>query len=114
MITTAGKNYLPDLLVGASSGTLLYIGVGFGTTPENVTDTILEAEAYRGVASYTILDNTITFSLIVPPGSATGDVTEAGVFTQASGGVLYDRKTFPVQSKANGDTLIITWNEILG
>jgi hypothetical protein len=114
MITTAGKNFVAELLTGDIPGNLVYIAVGFGTTPVTLSDTALENEQYRATASFSIASNVITYSLSVPPGSATGSITEVGIFNSSSGGTMYERIVQSPQTKAVNDTAIFTWVQTIG
>jgi hypothetical protein len=44
-----------------------------------------------------------------PAGTATGAITEAGIFNAATGGTMLCRTTFPVINKGSADSLAVTW-----
>ena len=57
--------------------------------------------------------NEVTATATFPAGTGTGSITEAGIFNPAtaggSGGTMMCRTTFPVVSKAAGDSIAVTW-----
>jgi len=96
-----------------------YLAIGSGTTPEAVSDTALEAEIIRKLATITQTTTNIsgdTALLEATFSSADGlsgsmTISEAGVFNAPSGGDLLARKAFagvPVSWDA-GDTLTIRY-----
>jgi len=97
----------------ARPGVFDYIGVGSGTTAPDVTDTDLEnpIAGGRSQGAYTNLAAAGQWEVkvVFPPGTATGAITESGVFNAAAAGTLLCRQTFAVVNKEAGDTLEITW-----
>jgi hypothetical protein len=96
-----------------------YLGIGSGTTAEAVTDTALEYEVKRKVATVTQETTTVTgdtAKLEATFSSADGltgsmNISEAGIFNLDTGGDLLARKVFsavPVNWDA-GDTLTIRY-----
>lgn len=113
LITYAGYKFLAECF-GSSvrPDALKYIAVGKGTTSPKLTDTALENELFRKSCDYSYVDNNLFLSLGVTlaQGEATGAITEAGLFNASSGGVMFDRVTFPVINKDDLDTYRISFN----
>ncbi len=110
-IVTAGKNDIAALMTGAGD-VMTHMGVGTGTTAVTASDTSLETQIDRnalvtsgGVASA----NTIEFESVWNAGDGTGNLTEAGLFSAASGGTMMARTTFAAVGKSASDILTITW-----
>ena len=113
LITYSGYKFLADCLGNSTRpNELKYIAVGAGSTAPKLTDTALENETFRKSCDYSYVDNDLFLSLGVTlaPGEATGAITEAGILNYSSGGVLFDRITFPVINKDDLDTYRISFN----
>lgn len=87
-----------------------YIGLGEGVTAAQSTDTTLESPLATRVAgaitsSTNVLQNIASFG----PGINTGAITEAGLFSDASGGTMLARQVFGTITKSAGDSLQVTW-----
>lgn len=112
LITNAGYNFLADCF-GATSrpSPMNYIAVGTGTTAPALTQTALVKQLSRKSATYNHTANTtsLTLSTTFYAGEATGALTEAGIFNASSGGIMFDRITFPVINKQDLDIVIITF-----
>jgi len=119
MVTNAGKAGVASRINGAGSvPAFTYIAIGTGTTAAALTDTTLEAEitdagGERASATCTrvttdVTDDTaqdvVTFNF-----TGTKAVTEAGVLSAASSGVLLCRQVFTAVNVASGDSLQITF-----
>ena len=120
VITNVGLACLIRLaFAGLTEDKFGYIAIGTGTTAEAVTDTALEAEIARKVASVTQTTTSVdgdTALLEATFSSADGlsgshNVSETGVFNASTGGDMLARKTFspvPINWDA-GDTLTIRY-----
>jgi len=112
LVVTSGKNYLASWLAASSqSGYFMqYIGLGEGLTAAQVTDTNLETPLVTRVSG-TVTSSTSTWQNIATfgPGVDVGALTEAGLFSDASGGTMLARQVFPVVNKASGDSIVFTW-----
>jgi len=118
VITDAGKTWLLKLGFTDETARFRYIAIGTGTTPESSSDTALENEIVRvnaGVEFVTIDTNNDAVRLhgVFDSSVVSGlqSITEAGVFNDASGGVLLARRVFPVINVDfdAGDVLEIFW-----
>lgn len=112
LVVTAGKNYLAAWLAAASQSDyfMKYVALGEGTTAAQATDTTLETELSTRVigtisSSTNVWQNQASFG----PGVNTGDVTEAGLFSDPTTGTMLARQVFGVITKSAGDTLQVTW-----
>lgn len=98
MITTAGLHALVGLIGDTDTPVdFTYIAYGSGTTAAAASDTTLETETDRYVATPKIKSilhahDTISFShdFVIP--TTAGTVTEIGVFTASSGGTMLLRE----------------------
>jgi len=111
MIVNVGKKMQAYLLTGNTTtmGYPQYMAIGTGTTAEALTDTSLQSEVYRvaflsGYPSIDTVNHKVTYRAQFNI-TASYNITEIGLFTAATGGNLFSRKTFAAIPVANGDTL---------
>lgn len=113
VITTNGKEllaaYLASAAASATANTFKYVAVGTGTASETAADTALATELSRttGTASYVsgaIYQVTATFAA----GTATGAITEYGLFNSSSAGTMFSRDVETVINKGASDTLTVS------
>jgi len=116
LIVQAGKNFLTNAVLSNSTSPFVAIAVGSGTTAASSGDTALESEFYRSVyTTSNTLNSVITLTLLLVPGVATGSISEAGIFNNAtSGGTMLSHIVFSTISKQSIDTLILTWTITVG
>jgi len=104
-IVNNGKQRIAELLNGVSAVNFNTIGIGIGVTGALVTDTDLETEDQREVATLAYeADYKATYEKIFSfASSGTTAITEAGIFDSdvASGSTMLNRATF---SAKNCDT----------
>jgi hypothetical protein len=113
LVVTTGLQHIAARL--ADSGTpdqMSHMSVGSGSTAPDLTDTTLGTELGRvglttagGVPSGT----TVTYTAAFPAGTATGALTEAGIFNASSSGTMLCRTTFLAINKGADDTLAVSW-----
>ena len=89
------------------------MGVGTGTTAAVIANTALETQHGDGRQTLTtsggsVSGAVITFHRTFAAGNQTGAITEAGVFTAASGGTMLCRTVFGVVNKGALDTMTIS------
>jgi hypothetical protein len=110
-VTAVGKDVISARLVGNTLAIMSHMAAGNSNTAATVTQTALGNElgrvAFDSVARVT---NTISYIATFPAGTATGNVSEAGIFNSTSGGNMLCRTSFTPLTKASGDTIVITWN----
>ncbi len=113
VVTTLGKDFIVSFLVSAAAAastfTCKYVAVGTGTTPETAADTILVSEVVRTTATVThngqgIYQVVATFLT----NSATGAITEYGIFSSSTGGTMLARDTESVVNIGSSDTFVVT------
>lgn len=116
LITNAGYGFLAKCLGDSTRpAKLSHIAVGTGTNVPSLTDTALQSELFRKSCDYSYVDNDKFLSLGVTlgAGEATGAITEAGILNASTGGVLFDRVTFPVINKDILDVYRISFTIVM-
>lgn len=90
-----------------------HMALGSSTQSPAASDTALISQLGSRVslttAGGTVSGAAITYTASFPAGTATGAVTEAGIFNASTSGTMLCRTTFPVVNKGSGDSLIVTW-----
>lgn len=119
LVTSAGKAGVASRINGAGSvNPFVYIEVGTGTTAANAADTTLETiisdsglARASATASRVTTDVTNDTAQLVYTFSVSGTkaVTESGVLSESSSGVLLARQVFSAINVVSGDSLQITW-----
>lgn len=113
MVLNGGIDFLCNAFGAGSSrpNVMDHIAVGTGTTSVAAGDTRLATELLRKAASYSHSAGTtkLTMTTTFNAGEATGTITEAGICNASSGGIFFDRVTFPVINKGAGDVLTVTF-----
>lgn len=113
VVTTVGKDFVASFLVSAAAAastfTCKYVAVGTGTTPETAGDTVLGSEVVRTTATVTH-NGAGVYQLIASFGtnSATGAITEYGIFSSSANGTMLARDTESVVNVGAGDTFVVT------
>jgi len=116
LVTLAGRDLARDLLVGDSAATVTHFAVGTGSTAVAAGDTSLGSEVYREAITQTSTSSgAIEFKHYLPSTEANGvDLTEAGLLTATSGGVLFARVVFAAISKTASVGVTFTWTVSIG
>ena len=112
LVTTAGRGFIFDRMLGTSAGVMSHMEVGTGTTNPAAGDTALESAvsgSRTALASSTDNGTSVTYVCNFGAGTGTGALTEAGILNASSGGTLLCRTEFSVVNKAADDTMSITW-----
>lgn len=111
IIVAVGFDFIADCMCKTEDrpSPMTHIAVGTGTTASDLSQTTLVNQIGINAATYSHSSMTKTFTLMTTftPGSATGSITEAGVFNNVSGGIMLDRVVFDEINKAEADTLNI-------
>lgn len=112
VVTTAGVGFLVDALQNLTEAEAInWHQSGTGTTAEAVGDTVLVTPTGSRVAgtqsepSANVYRTVATLSY-----TSTLAITEHGIFTASSGGVLWDRSVFSAINVVNGDSIQFTYN----
>lgn len=113
MVLNSGIDFLCNAFGAGSArpSAMSHIAVGTGTTAVSAGDTKLVSELLRKAASYSHSAGTtkLTIQTTFNAGEATGAITEAGICNASSGGIFFDRVTFPVINKGASDVLTVTF-----
>ena len=99
LVVTTGKALVATMLQGGS--------------PTAAANTALGTEIDRNglaVSGGTATGAVVSYTGTWAPGDGTGALTEAGLFTASSGGVMLCRTVFPVVNKGADDTVTIVWD----
>ena len=113
LVVTTGKALVATMLQGGSPTPITHMGVGTGSTAAAAADTALGTEVDRNglaVSGGTATGAVVSYTGTWAPGDGTGALTEAGLFTASSGGVMLCRTVFPVVNKGADDTVTIVWD----
>ena len=109
LVVTAGINWIIDRLKNTPA-IMSHLAVGTNTAAAAAGNTALGAELTRvALTSSTPSAGTITYIASLPAGTATGALTEAGLFNAPTGGTMMARTVFPVVNKGDNDAISITW-----
>ena len=113
LVVTAGKEWVAARMKDTST-VMTHMGVGTGTTAAVIANTALETQHGDGRQTLTTSGGTvagavITFHRTFAAGNQTGAITEAGIFTAATGGTMLARTVFGVVNKGALDTMTISW-----
>lgn len=109
LVVTVGKEFIAARMVG-TPGEMSHMAVGSGSIAAAAGNTALGQELGRvALSSDSALGVVVTYVASFPPGTGTGAVTEAGVFSAASGGTMLCRTVFAVVNKGADDAMSITW-----
>lgn len=110
LVVTAGKGFVASRMGGTSAAVMSHMALGTNATAAAAGDTALGAEAGRvALTSTTVFNNEITYVATFPAGTATGAITEAGIFNAGSGGTMLARTVFAAVNKGASDSITITW-----
>ena len=108
---------LAEIALGIrTSPSAKWCGMGTGTTAVSASQTALVTEISTRttptgatLVTTTTTNDTTNFPFSFPAGTATGALTEAGIFSASTVGTMFARVVFPVINKAAADTLLLTW-----
>jgi hypothetical protein len=109
LVVATGKTFIAGRMVGVPTA-MSHMASGSGVAAAAVGDTVLGTELGRvAMSSMTSTGAVVTYVAMFPAGTATGAVTEAGVFNAANAGTLLCRTVFAVVNKGVDDGMSITW-----
>jgi hypothetical protein len=110
LVVTVGKEFVASRMVGTASNVMSHMALGSGTTAPVAGNTTLGTELGRvALAGAVAASNVVTYTATFSAGTATGAVTEAGIFNAASAGTMLCRTVFSVVNKGVDDALSVTW-----
>lgn len=108
LVTTLGEQLVATRL-GSNSPMITHMALGSGTGAPSKADTALGSELGRKAVTFSVNGSTAKFVSTFEAGVATGSLTEAGLFSAATGGLLTNRVVFPLVLKPADDQLEVTW-----
>lgn len=113
LVVTVGKEFIAARMKDTGiPAEMSHMAVGTDSTTQVVGNTTLGTENGRvalDVAGGTVTANAVEYSANYPAGTATGALTEAGIFNAGASGTMLCRTTFAVVNKGADDTVAITW-----
>jgi hypothetical protein len=110
LIVDTGLDYIASRMNGTSESVMSHMAVGTGSTAAASADTTLGTELNRqSLTSTTVTDNALAYVASYAAGTATGSLTEAGIFNASSAGTMLCRTVFGTVTKAADDSMTITW-----
>jgi len=113
LVVTSGKELVAANLQGGTVTPMTHMGVGSGSVAASSADVALGAQIDRNALSTsggTVSAAVVTYECTWLPGDGTGALTEAGLFSAASGGTMLARTVFPVVNKGTDDNVTIVWD----
>ena len=117
IITNVGKAQVAGLINGVVTTPFQYIAIGTGTTPESATDTALQNEIMRALATCSRVTTNVTNDtaqlVYTFTFTASYAITESGVFDASTGGNMLCRRVFSAVNVVSGDSLQVTWKIVV-
>jgi hypothetical protein len=111
VVTTVGVNWLAGVFAG-TGGTVDVVrwhGSGTGVGAETVGDTNLGTGVGSRVSGSQSATGNVYTTVATVNYTTTSAITEHGVFTASTGGVLFDRSVFAAINVVNGDSIEFTY-----
>jgi len=115
LIVNGGFAYIASRMKDATATAMSHMAVGTSATAAGATQSALVTELARvALTSTTIVttnvaNDSVQYVATFPAGTATGAITEAGIFNASSAGTMLNRTVFSVQNKGASDSLTVTW-----
>jgi len=115
LVTNVGIAFITSRMIGTTDAVASHMALGTGTTAAAATQTALVAEVGRVAntsatrVTTTVTNDSVDYVATFNAGTATGAITEAGLFNAASAGTMIARTVFAVINKGALDSLVITW-----
>lgn len=109
VVTTGLTLALRALFDASATEKLSYIAIGTGTAAVTASDTALVSEAARVQGTTTLNGTSTTITATFSAGIGTGAISEAGILTASSAGILFDRVVFSVKNKEADDVFQVSF-----
>lgn len=110
LVVTVGKGYIANRMTSNATVIMSHMAAGSQNTAPVASETALGSELGRvALDSTTANANTVSYVATFPAGTATGSLTEAGVFNDATTGDMLCRTQFNEINKSASDAIVITW-----
>jgi hypothetical protein len=112
LVVNVGKQHIADLLIGASTTSFSYCGVGSSNQTPSPSDTdLIQPIGRKQVTDRFRTANKATFSTFISSQELNGTWRECGLFTEQTGGVMLSRAVFsPEIVKDQSKTVTIDWD----
>lgn len=112
VVTTAGVGFLVDAMQNlAEAEAINWHQSGTGTTAEAVGDTnLITATGSRVAGTQSEPSANVYRTVATLSYTSSLAITEHGIFTASTGGVLWDRSVFAAINVVNGDSIQFTYN----
>ncbi len=111
LYTNVGLGRLAALEADEAVDPISHMAVGTGTTPAAGGDTALEAEIAGSRVAVTKSGSGASriYTAVFVEGVGNGAITEAGLFSAATGGQMSNRSVFGVKTKEPGEVFTFNW-----
>lgn len=119
LVVDLGLAFIASRMKDATATAMTHMGVGTSSTAAADAQTALITQLVRvaltstTLVTTTVANDSIQYLATFPAGTATGAITEAGLFNAASAGTMLARTVFGVITKGADDTLTVTWKIII-
>lgn len=110
LVVSAGTAFIASRMRDATAAVISHMAMGSGTTAAAADQTALVSELGRvALDSVDGAANKAVYIATFGPYVATGALTEAAMFNAASAGTMPARTVFPVVTKQDLDSIVLTW-----
>jgi hypothetical protein len=119
LVVNTGFSYIASRMIGVTQPVMSHIAIGTSNTATAGSQTALIAELARVALNSTTLvttaiaNDSVEYTTSFPAGTGTGTLTEAGLFNNATTGIMACRTVFTAINKGALDTLNITWKLVV-
>jgi len=119
LVVGTGLAFIAAKILEQPADVMSHMAVGEGAANPNISETTLILEAGRVAFDSTaqvttnVNNDSVQFVASFLAGVGTGALTEAGIFSAASGGTMLSRTAFPVVNKQALDSISITWKIVI-
>lgn len=111
LVVTTGLAYIASRIADNGDTAMSHMALGSGTAAPAATDTALGSQLEsRKSVSVSHSGGTVTYTATFGANESEGAVTEAGIFSAATGGTMLCRVKFDVVNKGASDTMSVSWS----
>lgn len=109
LVVAGGRELAAARMKDGSLSAITHIAVGSGSLPPQLTDTTLQTELLRKAAASSLNQQTVLYAITLNPGDLVGEISEAGLFNAASGGIMVSRVYYRPRILLPTSSLTIVW-----
>ena len=110
LVVDTGLAFIASRMKDTTDDAMSHMAVGTDNTAASAADTTLTSElARQALTSTTVTSNSIAYVATFAAGTATGALTEAGLFNDPTTGTMLCRTVFAVINKGAADSMTVTW-----